>query len=142
MAITKKIVDMMEGTITVQSRLGEGTEFTIELELPIHNPKTAELPTAELRPVAIGKTKIRNVKKLLLAEDNLFNQEIATELLSDYGFEVKTADNGAEAVRMIEHSAPGDYDAVLMDIMMPVMNGYEATKAIRGRDGWICVKTD
>jgi CheY-like chemotaxis protein len=134
MAITKKIVDMMEGTITVQSRLGEGTEFIIELEFPIHNPESAKLPTDESEQAVTRKPKIRNVKKLLLAEDNLFNQEIATELLSDYGFEVKTADNGAEAVRMIEHSAPGDYDAVLMDIMMPVMNGYEATKAIRSLD--------
>jgi signal transduction histidine kinase/ActR/RegA family two-component response regulator len=134
MAITKKIVDMMEGTITVQSRLGEGTEFTIELEFPIHNPEPAKLPTDESEHTVTRKPKIRNAKKLLLAEDNLFNQEIATELLADYGFEVKTVDNGAEAVRMIEHSAPGDYDAVLMDIMMPVMNGYEATKAIRSLD--------
>jgi signal transduction histidine kinase/PAS domain-containing protein/ActR/RegA family two-component response regulator len=134
MAITKSIVDMMEGTITVQSRLGEGTEFTIELEFLIHNMETSKSSIEESEHAAVRKTKIRNVKKLLLAEDNLFNQEIATELLADYGFEVKTAGNGVEAVWMIEHSAPGDYDAVLMDIMMPDMNGYEATKAIRSLD--------
>ena len=68
---------------------------------------------------------------ILLVEDNELNSEIAVEILKEYGFLVDTAENGAEAVEKVKNSAPGDYDLVLMDVQMPVMNGYEATKAIR-----------
>ena len=70
-------------------------------------------------------------KRLLLAEDNELNREIAMEILGEYGFQIDTAQNGAEAVEKIAASRPGDYDLVLMDIQMPVMDGYEATRAIR-----------
>ena len=68
---------------------------------------------------------------ILLVEDNELNREIAVELLKQYGFRIDTAENGAEAVEKVRHAAPGDYDLVLMDVQMPVMNGYEATKQIR-----------
>ena len=67
----------------------------------------------------------------MLVEDNELNSEIAVEILNEYGFLVDTAENGAEAVEKVQHSKPGDYDLVLMDVQMPVMNGYEATKQIR-----------
>ena len=73
-------------------------------------------------------------KYILLVEDNELNSEIAVEILNEYGFLVDTAENGAEAVEKIKNSIPGDYDLVLMDVQMPVMNGYEATKQIRGLD--------
>ena len=71
---------------------------------------------------------------ILLVEDNELNREIAVELLKQYGFRIDTAENGAEAVEKVKHAAPGDYDLVLMDVQMPVMNGYEATKQIRALD--------
>ena len=67
-------------------------------------------------------------------EDNELNSEIAVELLNEYGFQVDTAENGAEAVEKVKNSAPGEYDLVLMDVQMPVMNGYEATEKIRALD--------
>ena len=67
-------------------------------------------------------------------EDNELNREIAEELLNEYGFRVDTAENGAEAVETVKNSAPGEYDLVLMDVQMPVMNGYEATEKIRALD--------
>ena len=70
-------------------------------------------------------------RSILLVEDNELNSEIALAILNEYGFQVDTAENGAEAVEKIRNSAPGDYELVLMDIQMPVMNGYEATRAIR-----------
>ena len=71
---------------------------------------------------------------ILLVEDNELNSEIAVEILNEYGFLVDTAKNGAEAVEKVKNSTPGNYDLVLMDVQMPVMNGYEATKEIRARD--------
>lgn len=73
-------------------------------------------------------------KQILLVEDNELNSEIAIAILNEYGFQVHTAENGAEAVEKIRNSAPGDYELVLMDIQMPVMNGYEAAKQIRALD--------
>ena len=70
-------------------------------------------------------------RSILLVEDNELNSEIAIAILNEYGFQVHTAENGAEAVEKIKNSIPGDYDLVLMDVQMPVMNGYEATRAIR-----------
>ena len=91
---------------------------------------------------AIGQKQSENIilpiagsdfrgKCILLVEDNELNSEIAVEILSEYGFLVDTAENGAEAVEKVKNSKPGNYDLVLMDVQMPVMNGYEATKQIR-----------
>ena len=76
----------------------------------------------------------RVIAGILLVEDNALNSEIAVEILNEYGFLVDTAENGEVAVEKVKNSVPGNYDLVLMDVQMPVMNGYEATKAIRALD--------
>lgn len=129
MAITKNLVDMMNGSIDIDSKLGKGTKFIITLVLKL-----------EKNNKAIGNEKDETVefdmtgKRLLLVEDNMLNREIAVELLEEAGMIVETAENGEIALNMVKHSTPYYYDAVLMDIQMPVMNGYEATRAIRKLD--------
>jgi signal transduction histidine kinase/ActR/RegA family two-component response regulator len=127
MAITKRIVDMMDGKISVKSKLGEGSEFIVDLEFPVAQ---AQKPQPEITGFVVEQAPV--CQKLLLVEDNPLNQEIAKEILSEYGFEIEVANNGREAVEMVSQARPGRYDAVLMDIQMPVMNGYEATREIRG----------
>ena len=128
MAITKSIVDLMGGNISVKSELGKGTEFIVNLDLEIVNEEPQdENKDFENLAQDIDFTKI----KLLLVEDNEVNREIATLILEEFGFQLETAENGKDAVEKISNSAPGEFNAVLMDIQMPVMNGYEATAAIR-----------
>jgi CheY-like chemotaxis protein len=123
MAITKQFVDLMGGKITVKSKLSEGSCFTVDLMLDIDPEKREENAAAVTENVS--------GMKVLLVEDNMLNMEIAEEILEDEGVIVDTAENGQIAVNEFEASVPGTYDAILMDIMMPVMNGFEATKAIR-----------
>jgi signal transduction histidine kinase/ActR/RegA family two-component response regulator len=123
MAITKQFVDLMGGTISVTSAAGQGSAFTVTLDLDIDHETHQAARTQTPRD-------IRGMK-LLLVEDNALNLEIAVELLTDAGATVNTAENGQEAVDQFLAAAPGTYDAILMDIMMPVMNGYDATRAIR-----------
>ena len=129
MAITKSIVDLMGGNISVKSELGKGTEFIVNLDLEIVDEEPPEEKNIFGGEVSgdIDFTKI----KLLLVEDNEVNREIATLILEEFGFQLDTAENGKIAVEKISNSAPGEFDAVLMDIQMPVMNGYEATAEIR-----------
>ena len=134
MAITKNIVDMMGGSIKVETEQGKGTEFIIDLRLrraPELAEKEAKKEAARQEEISSGNGNAFAGKKLLLADDLDVNREIAKMLLMGAGFEVDTATNGKEAVDMVAASQPGEYSAVLMDIQMPVMNGYEATKAIR-----------
>ncbi|MBR4211168.1 MAG: response regulator, partial [Oscillibacter sp.] len=131
MAITKSIVDLMGGTIEVETEKGKGTEFIIHVSFPIvEEPEEAAAESQDAGSAApeIDFSKV----KLLLVEDNEINREIATILLEEAGFQLDTAENGKVAVEKIAAARPGDYQLVLMDIQMPVMNGYEATKAIRG----------
>ena len=129
MSITKSIVDMMGGTIDVVTAPGQGTEFIVRLTLALQaEPETEE--EEETEEVLHNFTDIR----ILLAEDNEINREIATMLLEDAGFQLDSVENGQEAVEKIRSSRPGYYAAVLMDIQMPVMNGYEATAEIRKLD--------
>ena len=137
MAISKNIIDMMGGAIEVHSEENKGTEFFIRLALRLQEtPLTAFGQKQEQIHDGILPLSHKNVdfqgKRLLLVEDNDLNREIAEEILSKYGFLVELAENGAVAVEKIKNSQPGDFDLVLMDIQMPVMDGYEATKAIRG----------
>ena len=129
MAITKRIVDIMGGIITVNTEQGEGTEFVIDLGLPLTAPEESadvSKPQAdEASPLDFASMR------LLVVEDNEINREIAVLILEDIGFKVDIAENGQEAVAKVAASAPGTYNAILMDIQMPVMNGYEATAAIR-----------
>lgn len=126
MAITKSIVDLMNGTIKVITAPGEGTEFVVNV-----NFKLAEEQAEEDNIDNAAQTIDFKGKKLLLVDDIEVNREIAKMLLEAAGFIVDTAGDGSQAVEKIANAKPGDYDAVLMDIQMPIMGGYEATKKIR-----------
>ena len=125
MAITKTIVDLMHGDIKVVTKLNHGTEFIINVQYEL----TDEIVDEEEK-VSADEVDF-NGKKLLLVEDIEVNREIALMILEEVGFKVDYAVNGKDAVEKVANSKPGDFDAVLMDIQMPIMNGYEATAAIR-----------
>lgn len=122
MAITENIVRMMNGTIGVQSELGKGSRFTVSIPLELGQEETVCSEKKEIHLVG---------KRILLVEDNIINREIATELLQMQEISVAAVENGKLALETFEVSAPGEYDAILMDIQMPVMDGFEATSAIR-----------
>lgn len=130
MAITKSLVDLMGGSITVETEQGKGTTFTISLRFTLTDADSLQQEEQEeASPVSFEG------KRLLVVEDNPINLEIACAVLGQEGFEIDTAENGRIAVDMIAAAAPDTYNAVLMDVQMPVMGGYEATKLIRGLDG-------
>ncbi len=126
LTITKKYVDMMGGTIDIKSNVGLGSIFTVTLRLRTRSHQAK--PFLRAKPVPIPSTSPR---KILLVEDNKLNLEIEVELLQDMGFLVDTATDGSIAVEKIQNSQPGDYSLILMDIQMPIMDGYRATMAIR-----------
>ena len=129
MAITKSLINLMGGTIAVETEQGKGTEFIIRVGFPL----AEEEPEAEIyeeSKVVKPQADFRN-KRMLLVEDNVINREIAQMILMELGFKVETAEDGKIGLDKVAASAPGYYDGVLMDIQMPVMNGYESTKAIR-----------
>ena len=128
MAITKNIVEMMGGSIEVKTEKEKGTEFILVLPMRIGAAKPQQPESDSLLPAA---SEYFRGKHILLVEDNELNREIAVEILSEYGFVVDTAENGAIGVEKIATAAPSTYDLVLMDVQMPVMNGYEATRQIR-----------
>ena len=129
MAITKNLVEAMGGTIDVESELGQGSCFEVLIDLKIAEDRTVALAAQEETDEQDGN--ILQGMRFLCAEDNELNAEILTELLKIEGAECTICENGEEILKAFEQSAPGDYDMILMDIQMPVMNGYEATKAIR-----------
>ena len=124
LAITKNIIDMMGGNITVRTEQGKGTEFIINVSFPLAEPEEKICSNEEDNISFEGK-------RALLVEDNMINMEIAQMLLAQEGFLVETAENGKIALEMTEASEKGYYDVILMDIQMPVMDGYMATQAIR-----------
>ena len=125
LAVVKKLVDERGGTIQVDSARGQGTRFRVVLPMM---PSEAEEPEAALPDAAASIAG----RRLLVAEDNELNREIAVYLLQEAGAVVDQAADGKEAVEMFAASAPGTYDAVLMDVMMPELDGLSATRAIRG----------
>jgi len=128
LAVAKNLVDMMEGSIEVESEVGCGSRFTVSLLLKISEEHTADGPST---PVHILNADDLKGKRILLAEDNEINCEIAQELLEGHGYIVETAKDGSVALEKIKNSEPGYYSLILMDIQMPVMDGYAATEAIR-----------
>ena len=129
MAITKNLVDSMGGTIDVESEPGQGSSFEVLIDLKIAEERSVS-------PVSQTETDeqdgdILQGMRFLCAEDNAINAEILTELLKIEGAECTICENGEEILKTFEQSVPGDYDMILMDVQMPVMNGYEATQAIR-----------
>lgn len=160
MTITKMIVDMMNGTISVESAQGKGSVFTVELDLLLPGaqpaadtapPSSRILFTSDISgsgehaediggyhdtlttTCSHGETSLTGVR-ILLAEDNQINREIIRELLTNAGAQVKAVNNGQECLDCFKQSLPGDYDVILMDVHMPIMDGHEATRQIRRLD--------
>ena len=129
MAITKNLVKAMGGTIDLESELGQGSCFEVLIDMRIAEERTVALAAQE--EIDEQDDNILQGMRFLCAEDNELNAEILTELLKIEGAECTICENGEEILKTFEKSAPGDYDMILMDVQMPVMNGYEATKAIR-----------
>lgn len=130
MGIVKKLVDMMDGTIDLQSKIGEGTTFRVRIPCRIATQEDTQPKTVE----NIGNPEDLKGIRILLAEDNDLNAEITVTLLSEVGFTVERAANGVECVEMLKDRPAGYYSIILMDIQMPVLDGYNATSNIRRMD--------
>ena len=124
MSITKNIVEMMDGSIEISSEEDKGTEVVIDIDFMLHDQNCVGKKPLSFNFNFAGK-------KILLVEDNEMNRQIACDVLADYGLKVFTAENGREAVEMMKSSTPGQYDLILMDVQMPVMDGFTATHEIR-----------
>ncbi len=133
MSITKSIVDLANGTIDVKSKLGEGTEIIVAVTLCLcTDAETAARNAEQLdNPQAQAEQPDFRGKRLLVVEDNKLNREITVTILEQTGIITEQAEDGSVAVKMVQEAAPGYYDLILMDIQMPIMDGYEATKQIR-----------
>ena len=129
MAITKNLVEAMGGTIDVESELGQGSCFEVLIDLRIAEDRFVSSAEQAEKDEPAGN--VLKGMRFLCAEDNEINAEILMELLKIEGAECTICENGKRVLEAFEQSAPGDYDMILMDVQMPVMNGYEATKAIR-----------
>ena len=126
LTITKNLVEMIGGTIEVYSVVGKGSRFTITLPLRIQERRQDQFGDMEYEPMLFSEAK-----KILIVDDNEINLMLENEVLRDAGFQVDIATDGSIAVEKVKRSKPGDYDLILMDIQMPIMNGYHATEAIR-----------
>ncbi len=141
MSITRNIVRMMNGDIKVESKLGEGSRFTVTIYLRLQKNSDRAKMSAEEETEPFGNhindfaKKDFAGKRALLVEDNELNAEIAIEILGMTGIEIEHAENGERAVERVRQAEDGYYDIIFMDVQMPVMNGYEATRAIRALPG-------
>ena len=139
LAITKSIVQLMGGLINVESKLGQGTEFIVKVVFMLQDVEEDESTLAKIKEQRMQleidekaqQKQLFKGKKILLVEDNALNREIARMLLSEAGFVLDEAYNGQEAYEKVQASEDGEYSIILMDIQMPVMDGYEATRLIR-----------
>ncbi len=129
LSVVKNLVDLMEGSVMVESRVGKGSRFTVDLLLRLPE----ELPKRDQTRFHLDEEDLKG-KRILLVDDNEINREIAQELLTGEGYIVETADDGSVALEMVKNSKPQYFDLIIMDIQMPVMDGHEATKAIRALD--------
>lgn len=127
MGIVKNLVDLMNGTIDIKSKVGEGSTFTFKIPCRVASYEDTQPKRASS---SLDESRIKG-KKILLAEDNDLNAEIATELLSEEGFEVDRAEDGVKCMELLEKAPAGHYSLILMDIQMPVLNGYDTTRKIR-----------
>ncbi|MBR5025280.1 MAG: response regulator [Victivallales bacterium] len=127
LAITNRLVTLMNGTITAKSEIGKGSTFVVTLPLKIQQKSVSKTQAED----SANESKTLEGRKILLVDDNELNCEIAAEILRESGMVVDMACNGVEAVEMVKKNGVHYYDAILMDIRMPVMNGYEAASAIR-----------
>ena len=135
LSITRGLVELMDGSVSIESQEGKGSSFKVELEFELAE-ESGEDSFAKENVKAAGAEAENDLTgcRFLVAEDNALNAEILCELLSMNGAETDLVTDGAQAVEAFQNAAPGTYDAILMDVRMPVMNGYEATRRIRQTD--------
>lgn len=122
LAIAKDLAELLGGSIEVDSAVEEGSTFTVTLRLRLQEEKPLQVK---------GEAGAASCRRILLAEDNEINREIAEAILTEAGFSVESVEDGAAALDAVRSALPGTYDLVLMDIQMPVMNGWQAAEAIR-----------
>ncbi len=132
LAITKKLVDLHNGDITVESEEGKGSTFRVMIPFTVTREKETTSDVEKLPTLSVGAAEIR----LLLVEDNPINQRVVLAILNGKGFTTTVANNGKEAIRILSDAEDGAFDIVLMDLQMPLLDGFEATEQIRAEGRW------